>query len=62
MISCKRLLKSHRFRRFRDGLEKLTDYRMKGKIKHRLTDCLILIILAMFSVYRKKKMVLYKSY
>ena len=36
MISCKRLLKSHRFRRFYDGLNNLKDFRMKGKIKHRL--------------------------
>ena len=49
MISCKRLLKSHRFRRFYDGLNNLKDFRMKGKIKHRLSDCLILIILAMLS-------------
>ena len=49
MISCKRLLKSHRFKRFYDDLDKLTDHRMKGKIKHRLSDCLIIIILAMLS-------------
>ena len=49
MISCKRLLKSHRFRRFYDGLNNLKDFRMKGKIKYRLSDCLILIVLAVFS-------------
>lgn len=49
MISCKRLIKSHRFKRFYNGLDRLTDYRMKGKIKHRLSDCLIIIILAMLS-------------
>lgn len=49
MICCKRLLKSHRFKRFYDSLEKLTDHRMKGKIKHRLSDCLIIIVLAVLS-------------
>ena len=46
LISCKRLLKSHRFRRFYDELEKIYDFRMRGKVKHRLSDCLIVIILA----------------
>ena len=40
MVSCKRLLKSHRFKRFYDGLEKIYDFRMRGKVKHRLSDCL----------------------
>lgn len=56
MINCKRLLKSHRFRNFYDDLEKITDYRVKGKIKHRLSDCLIIIILSMLSgcnIYRE---------
>lgn len=49
MLNMKRLLKSHRFKRFYDSLEKLTDVRMKGKIKHRLSDCLTIIILASLS-------------
>ena len=49
MVSCKRLLKSHRFKRFYDGLEKIYDFRMRGKVKHRLSDCLIVIILATMS-------------
>ena len=49
MINCKRLIKSHRFKRFYNALNNLTDYRMKGKIKHRLSDCLIIIILAVLS-------------
>ena len=49
MISVKRLIKSHRFRRFYHELENIYDYRMRGKIKHRLSDCLIIIMLAMLS-------------
>ena len=49
MISVKRLIKSHRFRHFYHELENIYDYRMRGKIKHRLTDCLIIIMLAMLS-------------
>lgn len=46
MISVKRLIKSHRFKHFYESLENLYDPRMKGKIKHKLSDCLIIIILA----------------
>ena len=49
MISCKRLLKTHRFRRFYDGLKEISDTRMQGKVKHRQSDCLVIIILAMLS-------------
>ncbi len=49
MISVKRLIKSHRFRHFYHELENIYDYRMRGKIKHRLSDCLIIIMLAMLS-------------
>lgn len=49
MISTKRMIKSHRFKRFYESLEKLYDPRVKGKIKHKLSDCLIIIILASLS-------------
>ena len=48
-MSIKKLIKSHRFKRFYDALEKLTDLRVKGRTKHRQADCLIIIILAMLS-------------
>ena len=49
MINSKRMIKSHRFKRFCESLEKLYDSRVKGKIKHKLSDCLIIIILASLS-------------
>ena len=48
-MSVKKLIKSHRFRRFYEGLEKIYDYRMRGKVKHRQSDCLVIILLAMLS-------------
>ena len=48
-MSIKKLIKSHRFRHFYDALEKLTDLRVKGRIKHKMSDCLIIIVLAMLS-------------
>jgi len=55
-MSIKKLIKSHRFRHFYESLEKLSDRRVKGRIKHRMSDCLIIIILAMLSgcnIYRE---------
>ncbi len=49
MISTKRMIKSHRFKRFYESLENLYDPRVKGKIKHKLSDCLIIVILASLS-------------
>ena len=48
-MNVKKLIKSHRFRRFYEGLEKIYDYRMRGKVKHRQSDCLVIILLAMLS-------------
>ena len=48
-MSIKKLIKSHRFRRFYESLNNLTDKRVKGRIKHKMSDCLIIIILAMLS-------------
>jgi len=48
-MSIKKLIKSHRFKRFYESLSNLTDKRVKGRTKHRQADCLIIIILAMLS-------------
>lgn len=49
MISTKRMIKSYRFKHLYESLEKLYDPRVKGKIKHKLSDCLTIIILASLS-------------
>ena len=49
MISVKNLIKTKRFKNFYKSLEELHDPRVKGKIKHKLSDCLIIIILASLS-------------
>ena len=48
-MNVKKLIKSHRFRHFYDGLTNLTDKRVKGRTKYHQADCLVIIILAMLS-------------
>lgn len=48
-MSIRRILRNKKFRRFIRCLSKLTDKRQKGKIKHPLESCLIIIILAELS-------------
>ena len=48
-MSIRRILRNKKFRRFIRCLKNLTDKRQKGKIKHPLESCLIMIILAELS-------------
>lgn len=48
-MSIRRILRNKKFRRFIRCLSKLTDKRQKGKIKHPLESCLIIIILSELS-------------
>ena len=48
-MSIRRILRNKKFRRFIRCLANLTDKRQKGKIKHPLESCLIIIILAELS-------------
>ena len=48
-MSIRRILRNKKFQRFIRCLFKLTDKRQKGKIKHPLESCLIIIILAELS-------------
>lgn len=48
-MSIRRILRNKKFRKFIHCLNKLTDKRQKGKIKHPLESCLIIIILAELS-------------
>lgn len=48
-MSIRRILRNKKFQRFIRCLSKLTDKRQKGKIKHPLESCLIIIILAELS-------------
>lgn len=48
-MSIRRILRNKKFQRFIRCLSKLTDKRQKGKVKHPLESCLIIIILAELS-------------
>lgn len=48
-MSIRRILRNRKFRRFVRCLSRLTDRRQKGKIKHPLESCLIIIILSELS-------------
>ena len=48
-MSIRRIIRNKKFRRFIRCLSKLTDERQKGKIKHPLESCLIIIILSELS-------------
>lgn len=48
-MSIRRIIRNKKFRRFIRCLSKLTDKRQKGKIKHPLESCLIIIILSELS-------------
>lgn len=48
-MSIKRILRNKKFRKFIKRLSSLTDKRMKGKIKHSMEGCLVIIILAELS-------------
>ena len=48
-MSIRRILRNKKFQRFIRCLKNLTDKRQKGKIKHPLESCLIIIILAELS-------------
>ncbi len=48
-MSIKRILNSKKFKKIIRSLSSITDYRMKGKIKHPIEGCLTIIILAMMS-------------
>ena len=48
-MSIRRIIRNKKFRRFIRCLSRLTDKRQKGKIKHPLESCLIIIILAELS-------------
>jgi len=48
-VSIRRILRNKKFRKFVCCLASLTDFRQKGKIKHPLVGCLIIIILAQLS-------------
>ena len=48
-MSIRRILRNKRFKKFIGRLSSLTDKRMKGKVKHPISSCLLIIILAELS-------------
>lgn len=48
-MSIRRILRNKKFKKFISRLSSLTDKRMKGKVKHPISSCLLIIILAELS-------------
>lgn len=48
-MSIRRILRNKKFKKFIGRLSSLTDKRMKGKVKHPISSCLLIIILAELS-------------
>lgn len=48
-MSIRRILRNKKFKKFLSRLSSLTDKRMKGKVKHPISSCLLIIILAELS-------------